>query len=285
MLGIGNSLVHSDPIGAPETLLSEDFDSISASTGNSVSRGGLSSPPSNWQISSSGSPSITMYGSTNENSLGTNRGWVFAHTRTLSSATGPGGGVTGGVDTESGEWQASSNQVYMVYESTVPASSTSSTVRHAVRTPELDFSGFSSIELTFWFHAYGSAFGGAANNSGKGVGVACTTNANSCSSAVEAGSGLGFTSDTAGGADIVYTNPATSSVNTVKRLGGTGQVQSTGHTSSLANSNLYVKATVDLSAAAGQSSVYVWWGMFTSAVGNNFRQDLAIDNVLIIGTP
>ena len=129
MLGIGNSLVHPVPVSAPETLLSEDFNSISAGTGNSVSRGGFSSPPTNWQISSSGSPSITMYGSTNENSLGTNRGWVFAHTRTLSSATGPGGGVTGGVDTESGDWEADSNQVYMVYESSSPASSSSNTIR------------------------------------------------------------------------------------------------------------------------------------------------------------
>ena len=285
MLGIGNSLVHPDPIGGPEILLSEDFDSLPTApgTGSQMSRGN-GEIPTNWQVSIFGTPTVTMYGSTNENSLAVSRGWVFGHTRTASTVTGPGGGMISGVDAESGIWLADSGKCYMVYESTSPAASTINTVRHAARSHELDFSGFSSVELTFWFHAFGSAHGGAANNSGKGVGVACTTSATSCSSDVEAGSGLGFTCDTAGGADIVYTD-LTFTARTVKRLGGAGQVQSSGHTNPSAFNNFYIKATVDLSAAAGQSSVYVWWGMFTSAVGSSFRQDLAIDNVLIIGTP
>ena len=284
MLGIGSSLARFNFLGEPQTLLAETFNSVNAGTGNSVSRGGVSTPPTNWQITSTGGSAVTMYGSQSEDLLGTNRGWVFAHTRTTSSITGPGGGMIGTTLSLVGDWEASSDQVYLVYESSAPAAGSSLTRRHAVRSPELNFSDYSSIELTFWFHAHGSAFGGNSNDDGKGVGVACTTNSNSCSSAVEAGTGLGFTSDTAGGADIVYTD-LTDTVRTVKRLGGIGQVQSQGHTNPLSDNNKYIKASVDLSAAGGESSVYVWWGMFTSEASASYRQDLAIDNVLIIGTP
>jgi hypothetical protein len=251
--------------------------------------------PTNWATSTNGT-AFTMYGSTttnvNETLSGGNptRGWLVGYDTTASTNTGPIGGHVGGPDTlstvitdgtaiddgDAGSDDDSGNS-YLVYESSSPASDTLAERRQIVRTGELDFSGYSSIELTFWFHAYGATFG---NN--LGAGVAVTTSATSASSAAQAGSGLGFTSDTAGGATLGYTALDGSSVSTV-RLGHAGQTHASGDAHTQADANDWIKATADLSAAAGQSSVYIHFGMITQAISSAFTQDIGIDSIAIIG--
>ena len=135
--------------------------------------------------------------------------------------------------------------------------------------------------MTFWAHNFCAAVNQGTKD-GYGMGLAATTNATSASSAVEAGSGLGFTGFTAGGATMVYTDTTGSSRSEV-RLGGAGRIQTSGHSDSLADANKWVKVTVDLSAAAGQSSVYIYFTMFPHAAGNGFQQDVCIDSIAIIG--
>ena len=67
------------------------------------------------------------------------------------------------------------------------------------------------------------------------------------------------------------------------RIGSQGQIQSAG-------SERYRYVTADLSAAAGQSSVYIWLAYFSvigaGAAGSStphFRQDAAVDNFQIRG--
>ena len=244
------------------------------------------------------------FGSTNYMGLGSNintRGWVHEAGPTASNGTGPTGhhggdfNVLGDIDTGTNTLQDS----YLFYESSA-ASSASATYQNAlgvggsgairaVRSPELDFSEFDSVEITMFAHLFGAAFGnGAIEASPTGVGIAATTSATSSSSAVEAGAGLGFTSRTAGGAtfkvmqDNSLTDEDSTHTNQV-RLGSQGQIQS-------ANTDKYRYVTVDLSAAAGQSSVYIWLAFFsiinspnTNQQGTFFRQDAAIDNFQIRG--
>jgi hypothetical protein len=131
--------------------------------------------------------------------------------------------------------------------------------------------------MTLWFHAFGPHFG-----STGGAGISLTDSSTSSSSADEVASGLGFTSATAGGATITYTDLGGSSVSTA-RLGHNGQVQTSGHEDSEATANEWIKATVNISAAAGSSSVYVHFGVFATAGANNYQQDLGIDSIKIVG--
>ena len=122
------------------------------------------------------------------------------------------------------------------------------------------------------------------------LGVAITTATASCSSADEAGTGLGFTSDTEGGADILVLKTDGTSL-TTKRIGGTGQIQPSGHSASLAANNHWVKCIADISAASGSSddisfttdSSDVTFCNFTSHEGlanqNFFTQDICIQNI------
>lgn len=274
--------------------------------------------PTNWQCTIGGT-SVTVYGSTSETSIANNRGWVFGDGTTGSSGTGPGGGVdwiwpifansdansdgvpdvlydtpmdredSGGVidgsNTTSGTWNATKPH-YLFYESSSGGASNSATFRHPIRTDKIDVSGLAAntpLYVEFWVHAYGAAFGGSSNDSGKGLGIAVTTATASCSSADEAGTGLGFTSDTEGGADILVLKTDGTSL-TTKRIGGTGQIQTSGHTDSLATNNHWVKCIADISAASGSSDdIYIYFCHFTSHEGltgsNFFQQDICIQNI------
>ena len=266
----------------PRTLIaSYDFNSDTGAVD-----GSSATIPTGWAKSDSGN--FTLFGSTTDDDLGvsqTTRGWVFGYGATGSVDTGPGGGHIPGPDTldtvvTSGVWGATSARRYLYYEASSVASSNSTVKAGVIRSDELDFSGFSTITMTFWFHAYGAAFGG-----GYGTAVAATTSATSSSSANEAGSGLGLTSATAGGATISYTDLGGTADTTV-RIGDNGQIQTSGHLdASDPDTNYWVKATVDLSAAAGQSSVYIHFVHFTHTGGaaQSYLQDMAIDSISIIG--
>lgn len=257
-----------------QTLVaSYDFNSDTGSAAASSS-----TIPSGWAVAGNGN--FTLYGSTVNDNLTSAQGWVFDNEGSVSSVTGVANSHAGGPDSlgtviTSGALSTATDgsERHMLYEAT-NASSEQSVRRHVMRTNELDFSGYTTVTMTFWFHAFGEAFG-----SNYGAGVAATTSATSASSANQAGTGLGFTSDTAGGATIAYTDSG-GSAQSVVRIGDSGQT----HTSSTAE---WIKATVDLSNAAGQSSVYIHFGMFTNPTGtstNEFRQDLSIDSIAIIAS-
>jgi hypothetical protein len=263
--------------------------------------------PPDWQCTIGGT-SVTIYGSTSETSVASTKGWVFGDGTTGSTGTGPGGGVewqwsafveqantpmsgpsgysnVTSHNNESGKWDATSPH-YLYYESSAGGANNAASYRHPIRTNSLDVSHLAAntpLYVEFWVHAYGSAFGGATNDSGKGLGIAVTTASASCSSADEAGTGLGFTSDTEGGADILVLKPDGTSL-TTKRIGGTGQIQSSGHTDSLATNNHWAKCIVDITAASGQSDpIYIYFCHITSHEGlsssNFFRQDICIQNI------
>ena len=131
--------------------------------------------------------------------------------------------------------------------------------------------------MTFWFNAFGAEFGDEG-----GLGIALTNSATDASSAAEIATGLGFTSDTAGGASINYTALDGSSVST-KRLGHAGQIQTTGHGATLHTTNKWIKATVDLDAVCGAGTVVIHFCMFTTIGTNAYRQDMCVDSISIIG--
>lgn len=285
MLGLGSSLISSGAVSEPPRALVASYD-FTSGTGSGTAASNINIP-SNWALGLSAAH--TVFGSTttkNINSTGV--GWLFTAATTGSSNTGPGGGHTGGPDTldtviTDGAWDNDSTHRYMHYEATgingFDATDPVTNI-YTIRTDELDFSGYSSVEMTFWYHNFcGSVTQGTKD--GYGMGLAVTTNSTSASSAVEAGSGLGFTSFTAGGATMTYTDTSGSSRSEV-RLGGAGRAQTTGHTTSLADSNKWVKVTADLSAAAGESSVYIYFTMFPHAAFNAFQQDISIDSIAII---
>lgn len=275
MLGLGSSLTQGfvTTASVSQTLVaSYDFNS---DTGTDKSRSNL---PTGWAAAGDGD--FTLYGSTVNDNIAATNAWIFGDQSTGSSNTGPTNAHAGGPDSvgtaiTSGALSTvtDNSQRYLYYEATGGGSSASAVKRHVIRTAELDFSNFVNVTMTFWFHACGAHFG---NN--RGVGVAATTNATSASSANQAGTGLGFTSDTAGGATIAYTDQGGGSQSVV-RIGDSGEVQDN-------VGDDWIKATVDLSNAAGQSSVYIHFAMFTSheASSNNFAQDAAIDSIAIIAS-
>jgi len=283
MLGLGSNISAPPYVqGVQRTLIaSYDFNDDTGSVD-----GSSATLPTGWAKSDSGN--FTLFGSTTDDDLGVNqttRGWIFGSGSTGSLSTGPGGGHIPGPDTldtvvTSGIWGSTTARRYLYYEASTPASNNSTVIAGTIRSDELDFSGFSTITMTFWFHAFGAAFGG-----NYGTAVAATTSATSSSSAVEAGSGLGLTSATAGGATISYTDLGGTDDTTV-RIGHNGQIQTSGHNdASNSATNYWVKATVDLSAAAGQSSVYIHFVHFahTGGAAQSYFQDMAIDSISIIG--
>ena len=283
MLGLGNSITTLPFVKGVERTLIASYD-FNTDTG-SVD-GSSATLPTGWAKADGGN--FTLFGSTTDDDLGANqnnRGWIFGASNTVSLNTGVGGGHIIGPDTldtvvTSGVWSNLSTRRYLYYEASTPGSNNSTIVAGTIRSDELDFSGFSTVTMTFWFHAFGAAFGG-----GYGTAVAATTSATSSSSADEAGSGLGLTSATAGGATISYTDLGGTDDTTV-RIGDNGQIQTTGHlTASDPDTNYWVKATVDLSAAAGQSSVYIHFVHFayTGGAQQSYLQDMCIDSISIIG--
>lgn len=305
-----------------KVLLYEDFNSLTGATAAGV-RGTTAGGniPDGWLGTSSNN--ITMYGSTVCSSMASSKGWVFTTGTTSTQTSGAGGPMAMTSDgdhniSSEGQWVTASdgvspvtsgtstlNQNFMYYESSSGGASTTEVKRHPMRMaviPAATVVNLNRITMSFWFHAFGAAFGRTAGN---GMGVACTTSSTSPSSAGEAATGFGFTSDTAGGCTMEYTDDNGNLVSTVRLASGDGTAKS-GQTHSSGGllddidpTNYWKQARIDLSAAAGENNdIYVWFGMFTNIApnlnisngfsyfanaGNFFNQDICIDNILITG--
>ena len=240
----------------PYTFLGADFDSDTGSLD------GTPVFPTDWDR---GTGSWTVYGSTTDDGPGTNYGWLSGKSGTGSSGTGPTGGMLAGVDATAGTINTAAAYRYCYVETS--GSSGSPNKRFLLRTPEINLSTAASnntLKLTLWFHAYGVNIGT--------FGIAATTSASSASSAVEATSGSGFTSDSLGGLSMEYWNvDGGASSTTGVRITGTQQAS---------NGEAYRKITVDLNDLAGASSVY--FHIFYKS-GSSFKGDLAIDSIKIEG--
>ena len=273
---IDNIFGHTFPAAAT-TIFSTTFDDDTGAGDASATM------PSGWARSAGNN--WTIYGSTKAYlSTRTDRFWLTGYGVTPSQYTGCGGGMDDGVDATSGEWSNSNSQRYLYYEASVPASNTSVIRRAMVRTGTLDFSGFSTITMTFWFHMYSAAniSGTITDKMGK-LGIAATTSATDASDSNEAGSGLGFTGDDAGGCTISsWTSYNGSSTQSGVRIDGSQQ--SSGHSTSLATGNYWRKATIDLSNAAGESSVYLYFLAIVDTGTSSWASDICIDNIKIVGS-
>lgn len=251
------------PTPSETTILSVDFNSVGSVDGSSATL------PSGWAKADSGN--MTVYGSTTDSDMGSNqntRGWVIGTGSTTSSATGPNGGHQDGVDATDGAQNTFSSHRYMYLEASNPAGATSARKQHLIRTGELDFSSFTTITMTFWFHHY-SNFGGG-DHSGD-FGVTATPDNDDASSGA-----IGFTSDTAGGATIVYwTADDGSSTASAVRINSSQQTS---------NAAKWRKATVDLSAMAGESSVYIYFFSATKAHTYYWCNDTAVDSIKVVGS-
>ena len=141
-----------------------------------------------------------------------------------------------------------------------------------LRTPELDLStalANDTLKLYFWFHMFGSNMGN--------LGVAVTDNS---TSAAHDTLGLHFTRESAGGATIVYwDDDSDDGSSTASGVRISGQQQTVGHGSTATGAHWRL-AYVDLNSVAGQSSVYIW---FYGKTGSQFRSDMAIDDVEVVG--
>ena len=221
MLGLGTHIttLTTPSSGGQRTLIaSYDFTSDTGS-GTGASNTTI---PSGWAKGLSAAH--TVFGSTTTKNISSSGvGWLFTASTTGSSNTGPGGGHVGGSDTvdtviTDGTWDNDSAHRYMYYEATGANGFDSSdpiTNIYTMRTNNLDFSNYSSVEMTFWAHNFCGAVNQGTKD-GYGMGLAVTTNATSASHDVEAGSGLGFTGFTAGGATMVYTDTTGSSRSEVR---------------------------------------------------------------------
>lgn len=292
MLGLGGGLEYqSVSSGSRQTIYSITFDTAETSSyvGGLQSDYGSFMNGQGWINSGSmNNGNGTLHGSQSTSSIGqTNSGWIINDGRTGSAGTGAGGGMLGGLDATDGDHKPATDNTlhgknYLYYEASSSGSDTV-TVRSMVGLPELDLSGYSLVEMDFWVHAYGVAFGAS-----LGMGIAATTSATSASSANQAGAGLGFTSDTAGGAQITYTKLGAGSPTTTQRVGSDGQIQTSGGNSldgSDESTTWWVPAKAILHNASGVSGVRIWLGMFTQGiVGNNdWKQDICVDNINITG--
>lgn len=305
-----------------KVLLYEDFNSLTGVTAAGV-RGTTagSDIPNGWLSTST--TDITMYGSTACSSMTSSKGWIFTTGTTGTQGSGAGGAMAMTSDgdhniSSEGQWVTAADgesplpaaltspgQNFMYYESSSGGASSTAIKRHPMRMaaiPAATVVNLNRITMSFWFHAFGAALGRTAGN---GMGVACTTSATSPSSAGEAASGFGFTSDTAGGCTMEYIDDNGNLVSTVRLASGdgtpkSGQTHSSGGVlDDIHPTNYWKQARIDLSAAAGQNNdIYVWFGMFTSIAsnlnisngfsyftnaGNSFNQDVCIDNILITG--
>jgi len=228
--------------------------------------------PTGWEREGQGN--WTLYGSEASDTMtSTARGWMIKTGKSSSVGTGAGGGMTSGIGAANGAWSTASK--YILYEASSPANNGT---RGSMRTKAFDFTNYTNVEATFWFHRY-------SNDDLMGdFGIAATTSATSSSSAVEAGTGLGFTSNTAGGCPITYwTDNTGSTTATGVRMTGTASTQSSGNSDTLAADNYYRKATVDLSNADGESSVYLHFFIVTVLASTSWKSDMCIDNFVITG--
>ena len=181
---------------------------------------------------------------------------------------------------------------YMFYEASGLASSTqlscthiNSNVRAGVGLPAIDFTGYSGLKLEFWAHVFGAGFHGNTSCDEVGFAVAVTNSATSTSSANEIATGLGLSSDTAGGAEMTYTD-LSGNVVTTKRLGGDGQIQTSGH-GSVADGAKWIKVTADISGASGASDARIYFTNIThggqGTATSRYQQDVCVDNIRITG--
>ena len=219
---------------------------------------GLGVHPTNWETNTTD----TVYGSTTADRQFT----ADSGGTTPSSTTGPTDGhdSSQGID---GDGREGSGSDYIYTEATQQFNK-----RMLLRTPELDLStalANDTLKLYFWFHMFGSNMGD--------LGVAVTDNS---VSAADTTLGLHFTGDSTGGATIVFWDDNSddgSSTSSAVRI--SGQQQTAGHGSTSVDAHWRL-GVVDLNSVAGQSSVYIW---FFGKTGANFRSDMAIDDVEVVG--
>ena len=226
---------------------------------NSGGKLGLGLVPTGWQTNTTD----TVFSSTTAN-----RQWTSdTGGTTPSSGTGPTAGHNPlqGIDGNGSEGASTVDYIFT-------EASSQFNKRMLLRTPELNFSNAlanSTLQLEFWFHMYGSNMGN--------LGVAVTDNS---TSAADTTLGLHFTGETTGGATITFWDTADddgSSTSSAVRI--SGQQQTAGHGSTLTAAHWRL-AEVDLNSVAGQSSVYIW---FYGKTGSQFRSDMAIDDVEVVG--
>jgi len=191
--------------------------------------------------------------------------WEVEAGTTPSTSTGPYQGHSGS-DTVGTYGGTAAKYMYI-------ESSARYNMRHLLRTPALDFTNSlsnSSLKLTFWFHMYGASTGS--------LGIAATSNSTNAGVLPQIATGTGFSSDTAGGLDIVYWDNylGTTTSNGVRI---TGEQQRFGHTSNSALGQ-WRKAEVDLNALVGAGTVYLW---FFGRTGTSYTSDIAIDSIKIVG--
>lgn len=242
--------------------------------------------PTGWEASKNNG--WTVYGSTTTYSTtSTNRGWVFENGQTGSGSTGVGGGMVYGVDATDGAWDADSingdtQYRYLLFESSTIGNSTtyySAVRRHMMRTKAFDFSNYSSVTMTFWFHIRGSTF-----NPDGALGIAATTSSTSASSADEAGTGLGFTSDSAGGCTIAYDSNGDGTLDgSATRITGPQQTNGESWNDTQNAYSKWRKASINLNNAVGESTVYLYFYSQTKAASNSYIADVCIDNIKIVG--
>ena len=237
--------------GTATTYLDEDFDSLSE---------GYGVAPTNWNNSTG----MVVFGTTTAT-----RSWDIEAGTTPSSATGP----TADHDTSQGidgDGREGSGK-YAYTEATSQFNK-----RFLFRTPGIDFSNSlanNTLKLYFWFHMYGS-------NMGK-LGVAASIRPNAASNAYEPVSGMGFTDDDNGGLTLTFWDDNSddgSSTSSGVRI--SGQQQTAGHGSTSTNAHWRL-AVADLNALAGFGSTVYFY--FYGKTGSQFRSDIAIDDVLIVG--
>ena len=220
---------------------------------------GLGLVPTGWQTNTTD----TVFGSTTAD-----RQWTSdTGGTTPSSGTGPTAGHDSGQGIDGDGREGASTVDYIYTEATSQFNK-----RMLLRTPELDLStalANDTLKLYFWFHMFGSNMGN--------LGVAVT---DSATSAADDTLSLHFTGESAGGATITFWDDNSddgSSTSSAVRISGQQQTQGHGNTTTDAHWRL---GAVDLNSVAGQSSVYIW---FYGKTGSQFRSDMAIDDVEVVG--
>ena len=245
--------------GTPTTFLAKQSSWGAGSADGSSGAIGYARVPTGWQTNTTD----TVYGSTTAD-----RQWTSdTGLTTPSSTTGPSAGhdSSQGIDGDGREGNSFDDYIYT--EATQQFNK-----RMLLRTPELNFSNALSnntLKLYFWFHMYGSNMGS--------LGVSATNNS---TSAGDSGLSKHFTSDSAGGLTITFWDDNSddgSSTSSAVRISGQQQTQGHGNTTTDAHWRL---GAVDLNSVAGQSSVYIW---FFGKTGSQFRSDMAIDDVEVVG--
>ena len=237
--------------GTATTYLDEDFNSLSE---------GYGVAPTNWNNSTGQG----VFGIT-----ASDRSWDIESGTTPSSATGP----TADHDTSQGidgDGREGSGK-YAYTEATSQFNK-----RFIFRTPAIDFSNSlanNTLKLYFWFHMYGS-------NMGK-LGVAASVRSSTADDAFEPVSGMGFTDDDNGGLTLTFWDDNSddgSSTSSGVRI--SGQQQTSGHGSTSTNAHWRL-AVADLNDLAGFGTPVYFY--FYGKTGSQFRSDIAIDDVLIVG--